>query len=34
MDQTGFIFAALIIAFVVFITDRGELKYYLGVFGI
>lgn len=34
MDQSGVIFAALLFAFIVFITQRGELRQYLNLFGL
>jgi hypothetical protein len=34
MGQTGVIFFALLIGFIVFITLRGELKAYLQVVGL
>jgi hypothetical protein len=34
MKQSSVIAFALIIAFIVFITLRGELSHYLGVFGL
>jgi hypothetical protein len=34
MGQTGIIFAALGIAFLVYITAKGELKTWLSIFGI
>jgi hypothetical protein len=34
MNQTSIIAGALVIGFIVFITVRGELPQYLGVFGI
>ena len=32
MDQTAIIAAAIIVAFIVFITSRGELSQYLALF--
>jgi hypothetical protein len=32
MGQTGVMFTVLIVAFVIFITLRGELSSYVGVF--
>jgi hypothetical protein len=34
MPQTSVIFFGLLIGFVVYITDKGELTRYLGVFGL
>jgi hypothetical protein len=34
VSQTGIIIAAIVIAFVVFVTTRGELPQYLQVIGL
>ena len=34
MNQSGSIFAALVIGFIVFVTVRGELPKYLQVLGV
>jgi hypothetical protein len=34
MSQTAVVFFALLIGFIVFITLRGELRYYLQVVGL
>lgn len=34
MSQTGYMFFSLILAFIVFVTLRGELSRYLGVIGM
>jgi len=34
MPQTSVIFAALFVAFLVFITRRGDLAKWIGIFGL
>lgn len=34
MSQTGVLFGALLLAFLVFVTMRGDLGKWLGLFGI
>lgn len=34
MSQTAFVFAIIVIAFLIFITMRGELRKYFAVIGL